>query len=478
MRIPVCAFVVTLGALLSCSSGESSGPAEPEIPDTPDAVSDDDPDIDREPDQQEDPGPPLGSACTRDAECGDEATCVEGVCCNAPCDGVCRSCLGDISGGFDGECTFLAAGDEFVVEEADYEDCPGIARCDGEGRCFDKQQGEACGADYECRSEICTDGACCDDRCDGACRSCESGTCLPIDEGADPGLCDACLNGGVCELKDAGEGCELPEECGSEICTDGTCRLPDLSTCSVNTQCGEVCVGGQCRSLRAPGQSCDSGEVEDCEPGLSCIGGNCVIPSGASRECEVANECQDPFCINDQCLPPADAGGACEATEQCTDSDNLLCRDGRCIDATGETCENGTCPGARACDGTRCYSTDPALEVEVVAVALRISRGEPGDFRATLSCLNSDGFRQETSVLSTTKTESSDAINCAAGSVVSTDCDYPLSGEWWLTEEYCRSSEVPASRGPLIGSCVEPRYSMVAERSGEMICSLEWFPDF
>ncbi|MEO1484059.1 MAG: hypothetical protein AAFU77_18295, partial [Myxococcota bacterium] len=143
-----------------------------------------------------------GAACTMDDECG-SGFCVEGVCCDAACDQGCESCLGSVSGGVDGECTFLAAGTERVSADPVFEDCPGAPACDGSGGCFAKVQGESCGGNNECASGFCTDGVCCESACSGTCQECSTGACLSVTSGIDPGTCaTGCFGDGTCDGKD------------------------------------------------------------------------------------------------------------------------------------------------------------------------------------------------------------------------------------------------------------------------------------
>ncbi len=66
-----------------------------------------------------------GEDCADDVECA-SSRCLDGVCCNGPCDGVCESCG---LPGHQGQCTPIAAGTD------PYEECPGARVCNGMGRC-------------------------------------------------------------------------------------------------------------------------------------------------------------------------------------------------------------------------------------------------------------------------------------------------------------------------------------------------------
>jgi len=69
-----------------------------------------------------------GAQCGVDDDC-ESTRCIDGVCCDAPCDGQCRACLGSLTAGSDGQCGFITAG-----MDPDAECMPGQS-CDGAGAC-------------------------------------------------------------------------------------------------------------------------------------------------------------------------------------------------------------------------------------------------------------------------------------------------------------------------------------------------------
>lgn len=102
--------------------------------------------------------------------------------------------------------------------------CAGDADCVGETICKGTQcvakaaNGSGCGRGAECGSGFCADGVCCNASCDGACKSCGTGTCRDI-QGEDPGMCSGTRTcSGGCKLKDA-QPCNADGDCAS-----GTCR--------------------------------------------------------------------------------------------------------------------------------------------------------------------------------------------------------------------------------------------------------------
>ena len=70
-----------------------------------------------------------GTGCENNEQC-ESGSCVEDVCCNRLCDGVCESCLTEFSGGTAGQCTPILIGQERNDE------CAGEQTCNGSSACF------------------------------------------------------------------------------------------------------------------------------------------------------------------------------------------------------------------------------------------------------------------------------------------------------------------------------------------------------
>lgn len=424
-----------------------------------------------------------GVACTDNAQCG-SGFCVDGVCCNSACDGICRSCLASESGGVDGQCTFVAAGDEIVLTDPSYEDCPGVQTCDGNGACFAKAAGESCGGDDECGSGFCTDGVCCGSRCGGTCEECNSGgACVDVTSGPDPGTCTSgCFADGTCDGKQIGEVCADPGECASGICAGGTCRLAngnvcandneceftcvvgvcaapssspnvacdsaadcradlgltcsggvckygDGEACGSNLQCVNVCIGGTCGAVSAPAGACDSGESADCESGLICDGTTCVIPTGDNRTCTTDAQCQEPICLFGACSPLVPSGGQCESTDQCADRNNDICTDDTdgssdpetCTNATGEPCSIAGCPGNRTCGERSLFGEDRCRQTDnEYNVTLRVGGVDPGV--QVDATLTCRRASGATATVSQTSDGTAGPILCARGDVMLLQC--------------------------------------------------------
>src|SRR5262249_5729198 len=98
-----------------------------------------------------------------------------------------------------------------------------------------------CTADKDCQTNFCTDGVCCNERCNGACKKCnQEGACVPTAAGTNDSKCQ----------DDGRESCNQDGTCDGA----GRCRLYRANTVC-DPQCGRTCDGkGTCR-----GQPCGGG---------------------------------------------------------------------------------------------------------------------------------------------------------------------------------------------------------------------------
>ncbi|MFH1533055.1 MAG: PPC domain-containing protein [Pseudomonadota bacterium] len=234
-----------------------------------------------------------GVQCFADAECFSEQ-CVEGLCCNAPCDGECESCA---QADALGVCLPIPPGDDPEDE------CGPCNRCNGQAACAFLPVGlEPDGLCSVC--EIC-DGA-------GACASTPLGT----DPAEDCGFCDACDGEGGCGPVEAGldpkEACDemAPATCATTgVCGgDGTCALWDDVTCGEPS-----CVSG----FQVGAPTCD-GEG-GCVPPvpIACAPYVCAEEiSGCLGFCEDVFDCVEDFWCQ---------GGVCEPLPDCPLEMKVLC---------------------------------------------------------------------------------------------------------------------------------------------------------
>ena len=128
---------------------------------------------------------PNGESCTGNSQCK-HGHCVDDVCCNDVCDGVCKACTDALTGHNDGTCENIPSGEDPQQE------CPANQPCDGNGHCL-ALDGQSCTGDSNCVNDHCPHGMCCHTTCDNTCESCEAahtgladGTCGPVLSGQDP----------------------------------------------------------------------------------------------------------------------------------------------------------------------------------------------------------------------------------------------------------------------------------------------------
>jgi hypothetical protein len=212
-----------------------------------------------------------GESCEARTDC-ESGNCVDSVCCESKCDGVCQTCDGDIDGSNIIEKTELAIRGKCIPYNQGLDianECPDIglckAECDGNGACRVNQgagQAESCledGADCSAtnENEQCAGGKCFDGLCGAPCtcsdkNECCNG-CYPINEdgSCDDGLycngddtcneygnCshagDPCANGDVCiQCEEAGKTCTRSTNI---IWYDSTSKLSWVMTPSYSTE--------------------------------------------------------------------------------------------------------------------------------------------------------------------------------------------------------------------------------------------------
>jgi hypothetical protein len=126
-----------------------------------------------------------GDSCNGPSDCA-SGFCIDGVCCDMACTGLCESCVMSQTGVADGSCADVAAGTDPENE------CSGVQVCDS-GVCVGQANGASCGGPTDCMSGFCTDGVCCDMLCDGLCVACDTsrtgmadGTCTFVAAATDP----------------------------------------------------------------------------------------------------------------------------------------------------------------------------------------------------------------------------------------------------------------------------------------------------
>ena len=326
------------------------------------------------------------------------------------CNGIDDDCDGDIDEGAGGEC-FPAVCDRSAGRCRAgcnvSSDCQPGTVCAG-GRCR-LPDGLACAEDAQCASGFCTDGVCCDARCDRTCESCalagRAGRCDPIPALLDPddeceatapsrcrttGACSgqrscamhpagtpcgaaaACATASIALPADACDGAGACVEAGTRDCFPYACAPATggcATSCQTASDCapGAVCGASTGRCLARAGLPCSSG--------AGCLDGACCDGTCRDLQADVAHcgscsvSCRNPHgttaCRDGTCRPACSAGfGDCDGrrangceTSLRTTTDCGACGAACSLDGGIASCDEGDCvlagclPGRADCDG-------------------------------------------------------------------------------------------------------------------------------
>jgi hypothetical protein len=214
--------------------------------------------------------PPPNHACTVAAQCA-SGFCVDGVCCDAACDGACQSCA---QTGKVGSCA--------PVRNATDDACTGGATCDSAGACK-KDLGQTCAASNQCASGSCVDGVCCATSACAACQACAvpgvEGKCAPVARFVDDDTCsgsNTCNGLGDCHGKN-GIACTAAKDCVSGNCVDGVC---------CDAPCDGICFS--CNQGPSPGTCRPIDGAPDPSASTPCDGANiCAVQAGGQPACKL-----------------------------------------------------------------------------------------------------------------------------------------------------------------------------------------------
>ncbi|MDC3984826.1 MopE-related protein [Polyangium jinanense] len=294
-----------------------------------------------------------GIVCATGSDCV-TGNCVDGVCCDTSCTGVCKACSVAKGAAANGVCGNIAPGS---TDDAPV--CGGSNVCNGSGACL-KTKGEVCSTASECASGACVDGVCCTAMACGSCQTCNknimlAGTCTNIDSGQPDnfpaGNCtgtNVCDGAGVCKELN-GSACSTAGECFSGNCIDGfccdsacngTCRTcAAASGAPANGTCGNVTSGTQ---DTVPANACTGTNV--CDGTGTCKKSNGAV-CGAGNEC-LSGNCVDGVCCNSTCTSTCQA---CSAAAKGQGSDGTC---GNIVSGMQDNVAASTCVGMNACNGS------------------------------------------------------------------------------------------------------------------------------
>ena len=313
----------------------------------------------------------IGNACADDSGCL-LGNCVDGVCCNDPCEGACDVCSMALGAGVDGACTVLPVGAPGDPSCTPYlcdglnDECPSDCDSDGDcatGICLSGScapplgNGNPCTSDGQCASGLCVDDVCCESACAAECESCSLAT-----NGVADGTCSSSINGAQCTPSDL---CIVSSTCQGGLCS-GT--IKDCTFEPVPNECHiSVCnpMTGSCEpEFGNSGLPCVD-QMDLCTLGKSCnTTGMCV--GGTPKDCShlnIVGTCTVGGCnsgdglCEQQTLP---GGSVCDDFDGCTLG--TICTGNVCGAGTVITaCINadGCCPGG--CDQSN--DSDCVLDV-------------------------------------------------------------------------------------------------------------------
>lgn len=280
----------------------------------------------------------LVQACKFDGDCSFSKFgryCVEGTCCNTPCDNPCHSCRAGskASGGGDGTCGPRKDGSKpsspaYCVPD-DLNDCGADGTCDGAGECRKaKPAGKTCGT----AKPVCSPQAntFTQNECDGA------GACIIATTDCAPGVCTPL---GGCTTQ-----CSTPDQCATKVCTNKACKpaLENGKPCTEGVQCESgSCVDGVC---------CDS----DCDKICgSCLGVHTGLENGVCGPIKIGKDPEDEC----EAAPPCGTDGQCDGNYACrTMPAKVSCGATQCQDGL---ISGSACNGLGSCDVVKEVSCAP-----------------------------------------------------------------------------------------------------------------------
>lgn len=265
-----------------------------------------------------------GGSCVTTQDCA-SGFCVDGVCCNSACTGLCQACTAARTGGVDGTCAGNTQGSD-PDNECAVATCK-TGQCDGTGACQNSTLGAACGSSLACLGTLQTNQDTCDGN--GSCTDNGITTCAPYICGGSS-CKTSCVNDGDCSSGNFctagvctgklsnGQSCSAASQCNSANCVDGVCcgssTCPSCQACNVNG-------AGSCAPLSAGTQDTTAPNV--CQGSSACDGtGLCKAGNGSacgSGATCATGFCVDNFCCNSACSASCDAcsiaaGGSANGT--------------------------------------------------------------------------------------------------------------------------------------------------------------------
>jgi hypothetical protein len=368
-----------------------------------------------------------GKACGAVTDCA-STFCVDGVCCDKACSGSCQACTKALTGGTDGTCANIPAGNPSDATKAACASAGDVCGASGLCRCNDGVQdgsetyvdcggavcskcggGKKCSAPADCSTGFCVDGVCCDKACTGSCQACTKaltggtdGTCgnIPSGNASDPtkaacpsagdvcgasGLCrcnDVTLDGsetsvdcggGVCGKCGQGKACGGAADCASGFCVDGVCcNEACAGSCQACTNALTGGTDGTCGNIPL-GNASDPTKAACPSAGDVCgMGGLCRCGDGLKNGLETDVDCGGTVC--NACANLKSCVGSPDCTSTYCDLNNSTCYAFHCGSGTKDVDETDT-----DCGGADCVGCGSGKTCSV-----------PKDCQSPLTCLAND----------------------------------------------------------------------------------------
>ena len=322
---------------------------------------------------------PIGGPCAGNGECA-AGWCVDGVCCNTQCTGVCQACTGAKKGsGLNGICGTIANATDPDNECTDQGalSCGTTGVCNGAGACALYTGGTQCGTPA-CGAGNLTTYAC---NGGGACLSTQT-SCAPY-QCASTTACRTnctldshCSANAYCRTSDGtcqfdlpnGGACTSAAQCSSNVCVDGVCCATACTglcqACSVAKKGSGV--DGECGAIKDgtdPDTECTDQGAPSCQNDGQCNG------AGACRKYAKGTSCGSTTCVgNNTTGQVCDGFGSCVVDTTGTPCAPYLCKGSACATpcvsdldcVSGNFCEAGTCKPKQA-NGATCAGPNACI---------------------------------------------------------------------------------------------------------------------
>jgi Cys-rich repeat protein len=192
----------------------------------------------------------------------------------------------------------------------------------------DRNIGDKCKEDLQCRSSRCSGGEC------------------VCNEDSDCGLGQRCFKPAAAKnfcastSRAVGESCDRDDECRSNQCEDGECVCRHDSDCPSGQVCKTPITGkNSCEAsddvgAKALGESCD--RDSECLSN-KCESDECVCNSDS--DCPSGQECYRPITEKNDCRPVGlTLGASCQRNSQCRSN---KCEQDECVCRTNDDCPSG-----------------------------------------------------------------------------------------------------------------------------------------